>query len=96
MLAFSTGIRSATVLAPARPADDPTWFESRASFYIFLASFEIVVVTLLLVTRVDQRFFVPGKAEAEREVAYTPAKLEPEYSSNQAYPGAGAAPTHPY
>lgn len=67
MVALSTGVRISGTLAPARPSSDPYWFQTRTAFYIFLGALEICVVAMLAVTRVDQRFFVPGKAESEAE-----------------------------
>jgi hypothetical protein len=67
MIALSTGVRAASTLGPLRPSSDPAWYNKRAAFYVFLATLEVLVVMISAVTRVDQRFFVPGKAEAERE-----------------------------
>ncbi|KAI5842955.1 hypothetical protein DFP73DRAFT_552826 [Morchella snyderi] len=67
VLTLSTGVRAASTLGPLRPSSDPAWYNKRAAFYVFLATLEVFVVAFLAVMRVDQRFFVPGKAEAERE-----------------------------
>lgn len=67
VIAISTGVRAAATLAPARPATNPAWYEKKAAFYIFLPTLEVIIVAIFAITRVDQRFFVPGKAELERE-----------------------------
>lgn len=67
MTALSTGVRISPTFAPMRPSSNPSWFETRAAFYIFLGALEICVVALHAATAVDQRFFVPGKAERQAE-----------------------------
>lgn len=67
MTALSTGVRISGVFSPRRSPNNPFWFETRAAFYVFLGVLEICVVALFAVTEVDQRFFVPGKAEKEAE-----------------------------
>lgn len=67
MTALSTAVRISATFAPVRPASNPYWFEKRAAFYVFLGILEVFSVTLYTVTQVDQRFFVPGKAEREAE-----------------------------
>ena len=46
-----------------RPASDPAWYHSKACFYIFNFSIEILVVFLYAVMRVDLRFHVPDGAK---------------------------------
>lgn len=65
--ALSTAVRISGTFAPMRPASHPFWFETRAAFYVFLGVLEVFTVALYTVTEVDQRFFVPGKAEREAE-----------------------------
>lgn len=67
MTALSTGVRISGVFSPRRSPNNPFWFETRAAFYVFLGVLETCVVALFAVTEVDQRFFVPGKAEKEAE-----------------------------
>ena len=56
---FIAGFRCGTAWAPARPASDPAWYDSKAVFYVVLFTFEIVVVYLFLFTRFDRRFWIP-------------------------------------
>lgn len=65
--ALSTGVRISGTFSPVRSPDNPFWFETRAAFYVFLGVLETCVVASFAVTEVDQRFFVPGKAEREAE-----------------------------
>ncbi|KAK5064459.1 hypothetical protein LTR84_000292 [Exophiala bonariae] len=54
--AFRTGSQ---FLHPRRP-DDPAWYHSKACFYIFNFTIEVMVVYLYLITRVDRRFHIPN------------------------------------
>ncbi|CUS14334.1 unnamed protein product [Tuber aestivum] len=63
--ALSTALRAATSFMP-RPATDPGWFNSRASFYVFTPLLEVVVVAMYAATRADQKFHVEGNFERKR------------------------------
>lgn len=52
--AFRTGI----AYVP-RPRNDPAWYHSKACFYIFNFTIEIIVVALYAAIRVDRRFHIP-------------------------------------
>ncbi|KAH0341383.1 hypothetical protein KCU81_g6235, partial [Aureobasidium melanogenum] len=83
---FISGFRCGTIWATPRPASDPAWYDHRALFYIVLLGFEIVVIYLFILTRFDQKFWVPDgsqgpgdysgrnqkgeKGEDEKEVAF--------------------------
>lgn len=54
--AFRTGSQ---FLHPRRPSE-PAWYHSKACFYLFNFTIEVLVVYLYLITRVDQRFYVPN------------------------------------
>jgi len=54
--AFRTGTQ---FLHPRRPSE-PAWYHSRTCFYLFNFTIEVLVVYLYLITRVDQRFYVPN------------------------------------
>lgn len=43
-----------------RPRNDPAWYHSKACFYIFNFTVELLVIILYIVVRVDTRFFVPN------------------------------------
>jgi hypothetical protein len=59
--------RTVTTLLPAHLITNPPWYDKRAAYYCFLPTIEVLVVLLYAVTRVDQRFFIEGKAERLRE-----------------------------
>jgi len=46
---------------------DPAWYHKRPAFYTFTPMLELIVVTALAALRFDQRFYLDGKAEKERE-----------------------------
>ena len=54
--AFRTGTQ---FLHPRRPSE-PAWYHSRTCFYLFNFTIEVLVVYVYLITRVDQRFYVPN------------------------------------
>ncbi|KAF9887209.1 hypothetical protein FE257_010463 [Aspergillus nanangensis] len=54
------GFKAGTIWSPARPAFNPAWYHSKACFYAFNFLCEILVLTLLVSTRFDRRFFVPN------------------------------------
>ena len=46
-----------------RPATDPAPYQSKACFYIFQFTVEIIVIYLYIIIRVDKRFYVPDKSK---------------------------------
>ncbi|KAK4542449.1 hypothetical protein LTR36_006701 [Oleoguttula mirabilis] len=74
---FIAGFRTATAWAAARPASEPTWYDSKAAFYIIMFGFEIVVVYLFLFTRIDRRFWVPSGSQKPGDYS-RPAELDSE------------------
>lgn len=54
--AFRVGVNYKT----PRRRDDPAWYHSKACFYIFNFTVELMVIILYFVVRVDTRFFVPN------------------------------------
>ncbi|KAI5795587.1 hypothetical protein EDC01DRAFT_629523 [Geopyxis carbonaria] len=63
LLTLESAFRAGVGLLPARPITNPAWYHKRAALYTFMPMLEILVVLLFAVTRVDQRFFIEGKAE---------------------------------
>lgn len=68
VLTLGAAIRAATLLSPARPADDPAWYHERGTYYIFTYAVEILVVGAYLIFRLDRRFQTP-KPEATESLA---------------------------
>lgn len=54
------GFKAGVNWSPARPMDNPAWYDSKACFYIFNFTMEILALCLLTFTRIDKRFFVPN------------------------------------
>ncbi|RYP20703.1 hypothetical protein DL765_002653 [Monosporascus sp. GIB2] len=53
------GFKAGTAWAPARLVSAPAWYHGPAPFYLFNSTLEIVDLTLLTASRVDQRSHVP-------------------------------------
>lgn len=63
ILTLGAAFRAGISFVP-RPASNPAWYHSKACFYIFNFTIEIVVVYLFAFIRVDKRFHVPNGARA--------------------------------
>ena len=57
---FIAGFRMGTTWSPTRMATNPAWYHSKPAFYVIEFVFEIVIIYLFLITRFDQRFWVPN------------------------------------
>lgn len=67
ILVFASGIltigaifRTATNYLTPRPRLNPAWYHSKACFYTFNFTIEIIVVAFYAAVRVDKRFFIPN------------------------------------
>ncbi|KAL4894381.1 hypothetical protein BDV59DRAFT_192333 [Aspergillus ambiguus] len=54
------GFKAGVTWSPPRPVTDPAWYDSKACFYVFNFTLEIVLLCLLTFTRIDKRFFIPN------------------------------------
>ena len=54
------GFKVGATWSPVRPINDPAWYDSKACFYIFNFTMEILIICLLTFSRMDKRFFVPN------------------------------------
>ena len=68
LLTLGAGFRTGVAYSPARSANDPAWYDSKACFYIFNFVIELGVIYLYAAARVDRTFYVPA-VEVERERA---------------------------
>jgi len=81
ILTLGAAFRAGTAYVP-RPRSDPAWYHSKACFYIFNFTIEIIVVALFAVIRVDRRFHIPdgvhgpGAYSAGRAEAKKPTMLD--------------------
>jgi hypothetical protein len=66
LLTFGAGFRTGVAYSPARPANAPAWFHSKACFYVFNFVTELCVIYLYAAARVDRTFYVPA-VEKEKE-----------------------------
>ncbi|ETI20155.1 hypothetical protein G647_08189 [Cladophialophora carrionii CBS 160.54] len=55
-----SGFKTGITWMPPRPVTNPPWYNSKACFYIFNFSLEILLLCILKFTRIDKRFFVPN------------------------------------
>ena len=62
---FKTGVNWS---AP-RPANNPAWYDSKAAFYVFNFTLEILILCLYIGLRVDQRFYVPDGSSKRKSYA---------------------------
>ena len=60
------GFKAGVVWSPPRPATDPAWYDSKASFYCFNFMIEILILALYVGSRVDKRFYVPDGSSKRR------------------------------
>ena len=60
LLSLGAWFRAGTNYATPRPAMNPAWYHSKACFYFFNFSVEVLVVWLYVIVRVDRRFHVPN------------------------------------
>lgn len=74
-----SGFKTGTAWMPPRPITNPAWFDSKAAFYVFNFSFEIVLLILFISTRIDKRFHVPDGSKAPGD--YTKRQIESVTSS---------------
>ncbi|KAH6879554.1 hypothetical protein B0T10DRAFT_464587 [Thelonectria olida] len=47
----------------ARPQGHPAWFDSKAAFYVFGFTLEILILCLFAFTRIDRRFHIPDNCK---------------------------------
>lgn len=63
------GFKVGIVWSAPRPIANPAWYDSKAVFYVFNFTLEILILTLYTSTRVDKRFFVPNGSSKRRSYA---------------------------
>jgi hypothetical protein len=57
------GYKAGINWVPSVPITDSPWYFSKACFYVFNFSLEIVILCVLTFTRIDKKFFVPNGAK---------------------------------
>lgn len=59
LICIGAVFRTTTAYFP-RPATDPAWYHSKACFYCFNFTIEIIVIYLYALLRIDRRFHIPN------------------------------------
>lgn len=81
LLCLGATFRAATNYKSPRPLNDPAWYDSKACFYVFNFTLEILVVYIYLLGRVDQRFYVPDGSSKVRHYVGLPEESKEEYQT---------------
>ena len=63
------GFKVGTTFEAPRPISDPAWYDSKAAFYCFGFTLEILILCLFQIARVDRLFHVPDGSGAVRSYA---------------------------
>ncbi|KEF52055.1 uncharacterized protein A1O9_12045 [Exophiala aquamarina CBS 119918] len=53
------GFKAGTAWETPRPIDHPAWFDTKAAFYVFNFTLEILALATLTLSRIDKHFYVP-------------------------------------
>ena len=54
------GFKVGTLWSPPRAATNPAWYDSKAAFYIFNFTLEIILLVIYITSRIDHKFHVPN------------------------------------
>lgn len=82
ILTLGAAFRVGTNFVP-RPRNNPAWYNSKACFYLFNFTIEIIVVALYIGIRVDKRFHVPDNSHKYGDYSRKPGTSEPEQDVEQ-------------
>lgn len=66
---IEAGFRTGVQWSPARPQTDPAWYHSKAAFYCFNFTIDILIIYTLLIARFDHHFWVPNQANGHGSYA---------------------------
>lgn len=68
LLTLGAAFRAGVNYVP-RPNSDPAWYDSKACFYVFNFTIEIIVVALYAIVRIDKRFHIPDGSHGPGDYA---------------------------
>ncbi|OAP55552.1 hypothetical protein AYL99_10525 [Fonsecaea erecta] len=54
------GFKAGITWETPRPVTNPPWYDSKACFYVFNFTLEIILLALLTFSRIDKRFYIPN------------------------------------
>ncbi|KAI3319561.1 hypothetical protein HD806DRAFT_509372 [Xylariaceae sp. AK1471] len=54
------GFKTGTAWETPRPVSNPAWYHSKPAFYVFSFVLEILILSLLTISRIDKRFHIPN------------------------------------
>lgn len=87
LLCLGAAFRVGTNYKKPRPNTNPGWYQSKACFYIFIFTVEIIVVALYAAARIDQRFYVPdgskGPGDYSRKHQENPGDLSKQNTDSE-------------
>jgi len=71
------GFKAGVAWETPRPINHPAWYHSKAAFYVFNFTLEIIALSIFTLTRIDKRFYIPKSTTKEGdEVAETTMSTE--------------------
>ncbi|MCJ1365199.1 hypothetical protein MMC16_004320 [Acarospora aff. strigata] len=84
LLCLGASFRVGTNIKAPRPKNNPAWYHSKACFYIFNLTIELVVVAMYAMVRVDKRFHVPDGSHGPGDYSRSQRDMEKEETFNDA------------
>ncbi|TKA41868.1 hypothetical protein B0A49_13835, partial [Cryomyces minteri] len=77
LITLGAGFRAGTSWSPPTPlTSPPPWYLSKACFYIFNFTVEILVIYSYLILRVDKRFIIRNGAKGPGSYSFNGATIE--------------------
>ncbi|KAH8658870.1 hypothetical protein BGZ60DRAFT_457495 [Tricladium varicosporioides] len=73
-----SGFKAGVTWSSPRRATNPAWYDSKACFYVFNFTLEIIILCVLTFGRIDKRFFVPNGSNRPGDYSRRPEKAEVE------------------
>ncbi|KIW86965.1 uncharacterized protein Z519_12430 [Cladophialophora bantiana CBS 173.52] len=71
------GFKAGITWETPRPVTNPPWYDSKACFYVFNFTLEIILLGILTFTRIDKRFFVPNGSKKAGDYSRLSEEAQP-------------------
>lgn len=84
LLCLGASFRAGGNYKTPRPNTNPGWYHSKACFYIFIFTVEIIVVAMYAIGRIDQRFHVPDGSKGPGDYSHKSQANPVDYSHQKA------------